>query len=107
MARNRRGVRYRSGMTRSYYGVMPSPVGPLTLRWSNDALVGVYFANAPMLSERSDWKRDDGCLAPVRAELEQYFRGERTSFDVPLALEGTPFRVRVWEALREIPFGTT
>jgi methylated-DNA-[protein]-cysteine S-methyltransferase len=94
-------------MTPSYYSIMPSAVGPLTLRWSGDALVGVSFENAPILAQRGEWVRDDACLAPVRAQLEAYFCGERTSFDLPLAPRGTPFQERVWRGLREIPFGTT
>lgn len=38
-------------------------------------------------------------------ELQAYFRGERTTFSVPLDLDGTDFQKQVWEALREIPFG--
>jgi methylated-DNA-[protein]-cysteine S-methyltransferase len=94
-------------MSPSYYSVMDSAVGALTLRWTNDALVGTYFENAPVLARKSEWIRDDACLAPVRAQLEEYFRGERTSFDVPLAFEGTPFQERVWRALVAIPFGET
>jgi methylated-DNA-[protein]-cysteine S-methyltransferase len=101
-------------MKTSYYSVMDSGVGPLTLRWAGEALAGVYFDNAPILrqrhrSEDGAWVRDDGCspLRTVREQLEEYFRGERTDFDVPLALEGTPFQVEVWQALREIPFGKT
>jgi methylated-DNA-[protein]-cysteine S-methyltransferase len=94
-------------MKPSYYSVMPSAVGPLTLRWSRDALVGTHFENAPILGQCGEWTRDDACLAPVRLQLEEYFRGERTSFDLPLAFEGTPFQERVWRALGEIPFGET
>jgi methylated-DNA-[protein]-cysteine S-methyltransferase len=94
-------------METSRYTVMESPVGPLTLRWSGDGLAGAYFANAQVLSRRSEWTRDDARLAPVRAQLEEYFRGERRVFDLPLALEGTPFQQKVWRALLEIPFGTT
>ncbi len=94
-------------MKPTYYSIMPSGVGPLTLRWSDDALVGAYFDNASALARRSEWILDDACLAPVRAQLEEYFRGARTSFDVPIALEGTPFQTSVWQALREIPFGET
>ena len=43
----------------------------------------------------------------ARKELEQYFRGERRTFDVPLRPEGTSFQLSVWQALREIPFGET
>ena len=107
MASKLRCRRYLFAMKPSYYSVVSSPVGPLTLRWSNDALVGSYFENAPFLARQSEWVRDDACLSPVRVQLEAYFEGERTSFDIPLAFEGTPFQVSVWQALRAIPFGRT
>jgi methylated-DNA-[protein]-cysteine S-methyltransferase len=100
-------VRYPSIMKVSRYSVLSSPVGPLTLRAVEGTLVGVYFANASALTERRTWTRDDGALAFARIELEEYFAGERDSFDVPLAFEGTPFQIRVWQALRDIPFGST
>lgn len=43
----------------------------------------------------------------VRRQLAEYFAGARTVFDVPLALEGTPFQRAVWSALVEIPYGQT
>ena len=43
----------------------------------------------------------------ARAQLEDYFAGRRRTFDLPLAPVGTPFQRRVWEALREIPYGET
>lgn len=95
-------------MNRSYYSVMQSPVGALTLRWSGDALSGLYFENhLAILARRSEWTRDDAALAPVRTQLEEYFRGERRTFDLPLAPDGTPFQLRAWQALRAIPFGET
>jgi len=45
--------------------------------------------------------------AGVFAELERYFAGERVSFDLPLAPEGTEFQLAVWVALRGIPYGET
>ncbi len=94
-------------MKPSYYSVLESPVGPLMLRWSGDALIGLYFENSSMMTPRPEWTRDDARLAPVRAQLEEYFRGERKTFDLPLAFEGTSFQQRVWKALCEIPFGET
>jgi methylated-DNA-[protein]-cysteine S-methyltransferase len=94
-------------MSTIYYSVLESAIGPLTMRWSSDALTGVYFANASILTQQRDWVRDDACLAPVRAQLEEYLRGARTSFDLPLRLEGTEFQERVWRALCDIPFGET
>lgn len=40
-------------------------------------------------------------------QVREYFAGERTEFDLPLAAVGTQFQRRVWAALREIPFGVT
>lgn len=92
------------GMT-TIYSVMPSPVGELTLRWEDDALVGLYFEGYSALEKIGEWTRDDGVLAPVRAQLEEYFAGARRAFDVPLRLHGTTFQKAVWQALLEIPYG--
>lgn len=40
-------------------------------------------------------------------ELLEYFRGERTRFDLPLEYQGTDFQVKVWKALEKIPYGET
>lgn len=40
-------------------------------------------------------------------ELNEYFEGKRKSFDVPLELHGSPFSVKVWQALSSIPYGET
>jgi len=51
--------------------------------------------------------RDPGRIAHVRAQLEEYFAGRRSRFDLALAPSGTPFRLKVWQALRDIPYGET
>jgi len=51
--------------------------------------------------------RDSRGMEPLRRQLDAYFQGRRKTFDLPLDLRGTPFRLRVWEALRHIPYGTT
>jgi len=38
-------------------------------------------------------------------QLDEYFKGERKTFDLPLHLEGTEFQKKVWKALLEIPYG--
>lgn len=50
---------------------------------------------------------DPAWIAPVAAQLGEYFAGARRSFDLPLDLAGTPFQRRVWDALLRIPFGET
>ena len=43
----------------------------------------------------------------LRNQLNQYFEGKRTAFDIPLAYPGTDFQRKVWQALRDIPYGQT
>jgi len=47
----------------------------------------------------------DPVLAATGAQLDEYFRGERREFELPLAPAGTAFQQRVWRALRQIPYG--
>lgn len=56
------------------------------------------------LGARYEFKRSELTDRLVR-QLEEYFAGERRSFDLPLAMAGTEFQKRVWEALLEIPYG--
>ena len=46
-------------------------------------------------------------LERTKAELDEYFAGRRKAFDIPLHPVGTPFQMRVWSALTEIPYGQT
>lgn len=43
----------------------------------------------------------------ARQQLEEYFSGKRTNFDVPLLMVGTSFQKKVWNELMKIPFGHT
>ncbi|RSK25171.1 methylated-DNA--[protein]-cysteine S-methyltransferase [Bhargavaea beijingensis] len=51
--------------------------------------------------------RDDAALDAYRTQLGEYLDGNRTGFDLPADLGGTPFQQKVWQALREIPCGET
>jgi len=88
---------------------MDSPIGRLRLIACGDELVGIWFQHG-----RDAAKNDDTLIegtSPVidltRAQLEEYFRGERRDFDLPLAPRGTEFQQRVWQRLRRIQYGTT
>lgn len=49
----------------------------------------------------------DDVLARTAEQLDEYFSGDRTGFDLPLAPTGTPFQLHVWSILRTIPYGAT
>jgi len=87
------------------FSICESPVGPLLLSGDSHALSGLQFAERASVPE--NWVRDDGRFSEERRQLREYFAGERTTFDLPLAVEGNPFEQRVWAALQTIPYGTT
>jgi methylated-DNA-[protein]-cysteine S-methyltransferase len=84
-----------------------SPVGRLTLVAGGDALVGVRFPGRSGGPRTGAAPAGSGVLAEAARQLSEYFAQERTSFDLPLALDGSAFQLRVWAALREIRFGET
>jgi methylated-DNA-[protein]-cysteine S-methyltransferase len=83
-----------------------SPLGQLTLVADADGtLRHLYFPGTVSDLDAAD--HDPGALAPAVQQLDQYFRGERTTFDLMLDYGGTPFQHSVWDALRTIEYGTT
>ncbi len=63
---------------------------------------------APLLHPSEDWKEEKTPLIrEVYRQLTEYFRGKRRVFDLPIRPQGTDFQQRVWQALREIPYGET
>ncbi|WP_344287640.1 methylated-DNA--[protein]-cysteine S-methyltransferase [Streptomyces synnematoformans] len=88
-----------------------SPVGPLTLVAEGDELTGLYMTDQRHRPAEETFGTPadaaDPPFAAVAAQLRAYFAGERTDFDLPLRLAGTPFQQRVWEQLRQIPYGET
>ncbi len=75
-----------------------SPVGDLTVFEEDGAIVSLDWG----------WVPDQGdtpLLREAEAQLQAYFDGQRTVFDLPMAPAGTPYRQKVWKALTEIPYG--
>ena len=107
---------------------IPSPVGNLILTASESGLTGVYFptsrhgpppvgphpvAPSADLSSPPDSLSatrkggTQGVLDRTEEQLNEYFAGKRTTFDLPLEPTGTDFQLSVWELLRKIPYGVT
>ena len=94
---------------RSSSAVFDSPVGRLCVRAEAGELVALSFVDAPDRGEpaHAGDHTSRKIVKAVEAQIGEYFAGARTTFDVPMKLTGSPFFMRVWEALRGIPFGTT
>jgi methylated-DNA-[protein]-cysteine S-methyltransferase len=93
-----------------FYKEIESPVGKLKLVASANALVAVLWEH----EQPNRVKLNPAMLAPqqpilleAERQLAEYFSGERIQFDLPLEPCGSEFQKRVWQALREIPFGQT
>jgi methylated-DNA-[protein]-cysteine S-methyltransferase len=92
------------------YAQFDGPIGRMLVTASQQGLTGIYFAEQKYEPEiLSAWSRDPGLelLSAACRQLDEYFRGARTRFDLRLDPRGTPFQMRVWRALMGIPFGET
>jgi methylated-DNA-[protein]-cysteine S-methyltransferase len=90
------------------YTTIDSPIGELLLLGDGHALHGLYMqAGRKPIGIAPGWERSPEAFVDVSAQLEEYFAARRTSFDVALEMHGTPFQLRVWDALREIGYGET
>jgi methylated-DNA-[protein]-cysteine S-methyltransferase len=95
--------------------MVASPIGPLTLVESDGALSGLYMDTRRHMPPSGRLgeppvpgaEPPPGVLSDTARQLAEYFGGQRTGFDLPLNLGGSPFQARVWAALQDIGFGET
>lgn len=97
-----------SRMNPTRYAWYESPVDRLLLEADDEGLRRVSFSSGhKFVSHDDDAVHDPSALQHVATQLDEYFAGERTAFDLALAPVGTPFQMRCWEALQTIPYGQT
>ena len=91
---------------------MKTPIGVLQIEGDDEVITLVTLPGKPDGS--ADGPAPESPKGPLPAavaeavkQLEEYFAGERTEFDLPLDLEGTAFQKEVWSTLGEIPYGKT
>ena len=90
------------------YDYLETPIGSLLLVVEEGALVRVEFErDGSRVAPDPDWERDPEGVSAVASQLNEYFQGARTDFDLELRPEGTDFQCAVWQALAEIPYGET
>jgi methylated-DNA-[protein]-cysteine S-methyltransferase len=98
----------RQAAEREYWCELATPVGTLLLAGGAAALTRVHFQSGPKpLRPPAQWHHDPAPFARVIGQLNEYFTAGRREFDLPLAPAGTNFQLRVWQALRSIPYGET
>jgi len=91
------------------YTSLATPIGPLLVATGDVGVELIEFASPRHRAVRgTDWREGEtALLRETCAQLLGYFAGERTEFDLPLAPRGTPFQLRVWHALADIPYAST
>ena len=95
-------------MSATYYTRLPSPLGPLLLVGTTDALMQVWLPTGRDRREPdAGWIEASAPFAEPVRQLEAYFAGVLRRFDLRLEPAGTPFQRAVWRALLDIPYGET
>ena len=85
-----------------------SPAGPLVIAADDTGLRHIEFYQNRHPADRDDWQGgDNDVLQAAEAQLDEYFAGSRTRFELPLAPQGTAFQLGVWQELARIPYGVT
>ena len=94
-----------------------TPLGPMVAGSDAKSLLLLEFVDRDrvpaQLARLARWLQcsfqpgDTPILTALRQQLDEYFRGARADFDVPLEARGTPFQRQVWKALGTIPCGST
>jgi len=91
------------------YTTFASPLGELLAIASSRGLSGLYLPGDRHFPTKvgASWQADDALFTSLRNQLNAYFSGRPTRFDLALDLVGTSFQQRVWTALCAIPWGAT
>lgn len=84
-----------------YIQIISTPIGKLTLEADEEALNAIYFG------AKEEKENINSVTELAKKELSEYFDGKRKLFDVPYKLNGTDFQLKVWQALKDIPYGKT
>ena len=82
-----------------HFATYSSPFGPIEIGYEGGNLLSIRRGSCKTQHIPSDVSD----LANM--QLQEYFRGKRTAFDLPISLKGTPFQLAVWNSLLEIPYG--
>ena len=86
--------------------ILETPIGKLVIKENGTAVTAIQVAQEKEeVSEAQE--KETHLLQETRKQLQEYFDGHRKHFDLPLQPDGTAFQQKVWQALRQIPYGET
>ncbi len=97
------------------HATIPSPLGDLLLTGEESATAagGTALAGVSAPGQKGGaviqdgWRHAPEAFTVIAAQLQAYFAGQGTGFEIERTTRGTDFQRRVWAALDAIPYGTT
>jgi len=94
--------------TNTIWSTYESPLGQLTLVAGPRGLRAISFPGRADHLRHDDATQEPAAFAEVAGQLDEYFAGERRTFDVAVDLDqGTPFQRAVWAEIARIGYGST
>lgn len=90
-----------------FYRHLDSPIGRLLLAGDDAGLQLLHMDQDAPRAPADRWEPAGAQLDEACRQLEEYFAGRRQRFELRLAARGSAFQQAVWEALRQIPYGST
>ena len=90
-----------------YYQQSPCPFGTLHIYADEQHLKAVLFESWNKVSSHEIINKSNHVIEQTHRQLDEYFKGQRMNFDLPLKAEGTEFQQTVWQTLCKIPYGQT
>lgn len=92
-----------------YYETYESPIGEICIITTEEFITHLLLFKKEWLAYIDKYAAQKGSKLGQLAifQLREYFQGERKNFDLPLALEGTDYQLKVWKAVTQVPFGET
>lgn len=97
-------------MRRGYTIYKSSLLGPIGIVVCDQGVEAIFLKEEHFkayLEEHSDLRPDEALCKKAKEQVEAYFKGERQAFQLEVYTEGTAFQKRVWEGLKQIPYGET
>jgi len=88
---------------RTYTACYRSAIGPFEIVGNDRGILTITFNKEPLKT----YRKLPACMTECLRQLDEYFKGRRRKFKLPLLLEGTDFQKAVWRQLKKIPFGQT
>lgn len=93
------------GFIMKYIYFYQTKIGRIGIVENDAAVTNVYFPNEIIPSGMDE--KETELIKKAGEEINEYFSGKRSNFDIPLAPEGTEFQKSVWNVLKKIPYGKT